>query len=138
MLRFLRRGQRWVTAAIVVAIGGVFVFYMGWGAPRNGSLSTGAVIQVGPYGFGAREFEREREGRERALQEALGEKFDPRRMRELVDSQTSQMLVQRALLALEGESLGLSVSRQEMQRSVAPHFRDASGKVDRKGFDYFV
>jgi peptidyl-prolyl cis-trans isomerase D len=138
MLRFLRRGQRWLTAAIVLSIGAVFVFYMGWGAPSGGGLAGGAVIAVGPYSFGAREFEREREGRERALQEALGERFDPRRMRELVDSQTSQMLVQRALLALEGESLGLGVSKQEMQRSVAPYFRGDDGRIDRQGFDYFV
>jgi peptidyl-prolyl cis-trans isomerase D len=123
---------------MVLTIGAVFVFYMGWGSPRDSSLAGSAVIQVGPYAFGAREFEREREGRERTLQEALGERFNPRAMRELVDSQASQGLVQRALLALEGESLGLSVSKQEMQRSVAPYFRDAGGQIDRKGFDTFV
>jgi len=137
VLRFLRRGQRWLTGAIVLSIGAVFVFYMGWGAPQSG-LSAGAVVQVGPYDFGPREFEREREGRERQLQEALGEQFDPRQMREFVDSQTAQMLVQRALLALEAESLGLTVSKEEMQRSVAPFFRDPDGRIDRDGFDYFV
>ena len=59
MLTFLRRGQRWVTVAIVIGIGGVFVFYMGWGAPQN-SGPRGSVIAVGPYHFGAQDFERAR------------------------------------------------------------------------------
>ena len=79
MLRFLRRGQRWLTAVIVVGVGGVFAVFIGIGAPLDMRRGN-AVIGVGPYQFGIPEFERERAGREEQYRQALGDSFDARAM----------------------------------------------------------
>ena len=48
MLGTIRKGQRWLTALIVVGVGAVFAIYMGTGSPRRARSAT-AVVQVGPY-----------------------------------------------------------------------------------------
>ena len=69
MLRFLRRGQRWLTLLIVAGVGVVFVFFTGWGAPSSGP-TAGTVVEVGSYQFGLRDFERIRAQREEAISRA--------------------------------------------------------------------
>ena len=139
MLRIIRQGQRWVTALFVVGIGGVFVFFIGLGGPLQ-SGGADAVVAVGPHRIGITEFERERARREDQYREALGDRFDARSMRDSVDALTARDLVQRAVLALEAERLGLTVAKQEVEREIlsAPFFRDASGRFDKESFDDWV
>ena len=51
MLDILRKGQRWMTGLFVLGIGGVMVFFIGLGAPLQGS-SPDTLVLVGPYQFG--------------------------------------------------------------------------------------
>src|SRR5262245_12872183 len=104
MLRYLRKGQRWVMAVLVLSLGTVFAVFIGVGAPQMTRGS--AVIGVGPYHFGIPEFERERRQREEQYRQALGENFDEKAMAESLDAVTAQVLSNRALLALEAERLG--------------------------------
>lgn len=134
MLRILRSGQRWLTGAIVIGIGGVFVFFMGLGGPLQGSSSGAAVITVGPYSFGMRDFQMARNEREDVIRQRLGDQYDARAMRDTIDQLATQSLIERSLLAVEGRELGLAVSTEEIERSVRAGFRDAEGRFDREQF----
>jgi peptidyl-prolyl cis-trans isomerase D len=138
MLRFLRKGQRWVTAVLVVGLGTVFAVFIGIGGAPFQAGRGSAVVGVGPYQFGISEFERERAQREEQYREALGEQFDARAMAESLDLLTAQMLANRALLALEAERLGLEVSTPEIERAVAPAFAGEGGRVDAEQFRDWV
>jgi peptidyl-prolyl cis-trans isomerase D len=139
MLDILRKGQRWVTALFVLGIGGVMVFFIGLGAPLQGS-SPNTLVRVGPYQFGITEFERVRGQRESQYQEALGEGFDATTLRDTLDDITIRTLMDRAILAIEAESLGLTVSREEIERAILSGggFRDAGGRFDRQAFENFT
>lgn len=139
MLDVLRRGQRWWTALVVVFVGGVFAVFIGLGGPLQGGGSN-TVVQVGPYRMGVPEYERVREQREKQLQDALGDAYDPSKLRDTLDSAATQILVERAILALEAQDLGLSVTNQEVEREILalPGFRDASGRFDKAAFEGWV
>ena len=139
MLDILRKGQRWMTALFVLGIGGVMVFFIGLGAPLQGS-SRNTLVQVGRYQFGITEFERVRGQRESQYQEALGEGFDATALRDSLDDITVRTLIDRAILAIEAESLGLTVSQEEIERAILAGggFRDASGRFDRQAFENFT
>ncbi len=139
MLSFLRRGQRWLTAIIVAGVGVVFAFFIGLGGPLQGP-SAGSLIEVGPYRFGIREFERAREERERVFQQIAGEDFDARRFSDQLDDATARVLVDRAVLALEARDLGLAVPRKEIESLVVQSggFRDDDGNFDPELFRLFV
>lgn len=135
MLRVLRQGQRWLVSIVVLGVGGVFVFFMGWGAP-SGRSTSGAVVQVGPYRYGLREFERERRTRLEQIQQAAGDEFDADALADAIDDVTAQSLIQRAILALDAEAMGLTVGKREIERVVlnSDGFRDASGRFDAEAF----
>jgi peptidyl-prolyl cis-trans isomerase D len=139
MLDIFRRGQRWWTAGVVVFVGGVFAVFIGLGGPLQ-SGSDGTVVQVGPYRLGASEYDRVRAQRDREIQEALGDAYDARRMRDTVDAAATRVLIERAILALEAQSMGLTVTKQEVERELLalPGFRDPSGRFDKAGFDNWV
>lgn len=140
MLDVLRRGQRWWTALVVVFVGGVFAVFIGLGGPLQGPGGGGAVVVVGPYQMGIAEFERDRAQREEQFREALGEAYDARQMRDTLDGVTAQALVQRGILALEAERLGLTVAKEEVEREIlsSPGFRDENGRFDRENFSRWV
>jgi peptidyl-prolyl cis-trans isomerase D len=140
MLDIFRRGQRWWTAAVVVFVGGVFAVFIGLGGPLRGGAGGNTVVQVGPYRMGISEYERVRAQRDRDIQEALGDAYDARRLRDTVDAAATQILIERAILALEAQELGLSVTKQEVEREILalPGFRDASGHFDKAAFDRWV
>ena len=140
MLSFLRRGRRWFTAAIGIGVGGVFGLYMGVGGPIEGGRSAGNWITVGPYGFGAREFEQSRIQREEQLKQALGDNFDARAMRATIDQMATNVIVQRAVLAIEAEHQGLVVATKEIERSIldVPGFRGSDNRFDRQQFSDWV
>lgn len=140
MLRFIRGGQRWLTALFVVGIGGVFVFFLGLQGPLSGSSAGGHVVKVGHFEFGLRDFERVRARRESAIQQELGSQFDARALRDTLDNLAARELVDRALLALAAEELGLTVSKAEIERLVLsdPGFRDESGRFNRQAFEDYA
>ncbi len=137
MLRYLRRGQRWVMGVLVLGLGTVFAVFIGVGAPLRAGRGN-AVVGVGPYQFGIAEFERERAQREEQYRQALGESFDARAMAEGLDALTAQVLANRALLALEAERLGLAVATPEIEGAVRPAFAGQDGSVDRAAFRDWV
>jgi peptidyl-prolyl cis-trans isomerase D len=141
MLRFMRSGQRWLTGLLVVGIGGVFVFFLGLRGPlgRN-QTSPGIVVEVGPYSYGMREFGRVRERRERAVQEQLGDQYDPKALSETLDNLAVRQLVDESVLALEASDMGLRAPTREIEQLVVQDasFRDESGHFDKEAFDRFT
>jgi peptidyl-prolyl cis-trans isomerase D len=139
MLEILRRGQRWWTMLVVFFVGGVFAIFIGLGGPLSRG-SSGAVVQVGPYQMGLSEYERVRTQRETEFRQALGESYDARQLRQTIDAAAARILVQRAILALEAERLGLTVTKQQVEREILalPGFRDPSGAFDKQAFDNWV
>jgi peptidyl-prolyl cis-trans isomerase D len=139
MLKTIREGQRWLTALFVIAIGGVFVFFLVPGMGRQGP-SGGAVVEVGPYRFGVREFEAERARRAAQYEEALGDEFDAAALEDTLNDLTAQVLIERSILAQEAENLGLLVAKAEIERAVrgSMNFLGPDGRFDREGFSRFV
>ncbi len=139
MLGTIRKGQRWLTALIVVGVGAVFAIYMGTGSPQRTRSAT-AVVQVGPYQIGIAEFERNRTQQEEQYRQMLGDQFDPRALRDSLDMSTARLLVERAILALEAERLGLTVTKQELEREIRSSggFVGPDGRFDKPSFDSWV
>ena len=140
MLDVIRKGQRWLTAIFIAVIGLVFVFFIGLGGPMRGGPSAGDVVALDDIRFGQREFLRIRAQQEEAYRLQLGEQFDPRAAREMLDTMAVGSLVQRAILAHEAERLGLRVGKTEIQRILrdSPNFRDENGKFDNEAFSRYV
>lgn len=140
MLKILRGGQRWLIWFVIVGIGGVFVFFLGLQGPLQGSSGGGTLVSVGPYQFGTREFERVRAQRVAALQQRLGGDFDSQALRGTLDQLAAGELVNRALLAIEAEALGLAVSKSEVEQNVLgdPGFRDESGRFNLEDFESYT
>jgi peptidyl-prolyl cis-trans isomerase D len=136
MLDVIRQGQRWVTAILVVGVGGAMVVFIGLGGPLRGGSGT-AVVGVGDYHFGLREFERARAQSETQYREALGDGYDPQALRDALDGLAARTLVERAILAMEAERLGIPVARQEIERTVLSGggFRDELGRFNREAFE---
>ena len=139
MLDTIRKGQRWLTALIVVGVGAVFAIYMGAGSPRR-SRSPNDVVQVGPYHIGIGEFERTRAQHEEQYRQLLGDQFDARALRDSLDMITARVLVERAILALEAERLGFTMTKQEVEREILFNagFRGPDGRFDKQSFDRWV
>jgi peptidyl-prolyl cis-trans isomerase D len=139
VLDVIRRGQRWLTAIFVVGIGGVFAIFIGVGSPIQRS-SANAVIVVGSQHVGVGEFQRMRTQSEQQYRDALGDSFDARALSETLDNLTARTLVERAVLAMEAERLGLVIAKQEVEREILsyPAFRDATGRFDRDAFQNWV
>src|SRR5262245_59081382 len=136
MLDSLRGGQRWIVTVIIGGIALIFVLFLGLQGPLT-RATTSSVVTVGPYQFGFREFERARARREAMLQQQLGQQYDARALSDTLDQVTAKGLVDRALLALEASDMGLSVSKDEIERMVLanPSMRDESGKFDVERFN---
>jgi len=139
MLRIIREGQRWLTGLFIVALGGVFVFFL---VPGQGQVgpSAGALIEVGDYRFGVMEFENERERQAERYRELLGDQFDADQLEDALNEVAARALVERAVLALEAQKLGLVVTKEEIEQVVleSAGFRDAEGRFDPQAFEDFV
>jgi peptidyl-prolyl cis-trans isomerase D len=137
LLETLRSGQRWITALLIGLVGFVFVLFLGFQGSLQSGSSAGAIVTVGPYSFDYQEFERTRARREAMLQQQLGDQFDPKVLGDMLDQATARELVDRALLALEADSLGLRVSTEEIERFVLddPSFRDENGVFNVENFE---
>lgn len=139
MLDTLRRGQRWLTGLFVLMVGGVFVLFIGIGQPLQGR-HTNTIVQVGRYQYDRNDFERIRERREEQIQQSVGDGYDARAMRDSLDQLAVQTLIDRGLLSLEAETLGLTVAKQEIERTVrsAGIFRGEGGRFDREAFEKYA
>ncbi|HVP27812.1 MAG TPA: peptidylprolyl isomerase [Myxococcota bacterium] len=133
MLRILREGQRWIMGIVILIVGGVFVFFIGVGAPlrRGARAEHDVVVQVEEQQFGRREVERVRARQEEQLKRQLGAQYDPKLLEERVDLDAiaASQLVQLSLLAQEGERLGLRATDDELRDIVRRNFQDEQGKV---------
>jgi peptidyl-prolyl cis-trans isomerase D len=136
MLKILRQGQRWVTGIFVIAIGLVFVFYLGIGGGGR-RTSPGVVVEIGDRAYGIGDFQRVRAQREAMLQEQLGEQYDPRTFRDTLDQMAVQGLIESAILSQEATDLGFAVANSEIERFIkaSPGFRDQAGKFDPAQFE---
>jgi peptidyl-prolyl cis-trans isomerase D len=139
MLDTLRRGQRWLTGLFVLLVGGVFILFIGIGQPLRGRQAN-TVVHVGHYQYDRNDFERIRERREEQIQQSVGDGYDARAMRDSLDQMAIQSLVDRGLLTLEAEALGLTVAKQEIERTVrsAGIFRGEDGRFDRQAFERYA
>lgn len=139
MLDVIRRGQRWLTALFVVSIGGVFAVFIGLGSPMRRSRADSVVV-VADQRIGIGEFERTREQQEQRYAQQFGDGFDARKLREPINEATAQLLVERGILALEAEALGLTVAKQEVEREILGfrELRDETGAFDAKRFRDWV
>jgi peptidyl-prolyl cis-trans isomerase D len=137
MLESFRRGQRWLTLALVIFVGGVFVFFMGVGGGLQSGGPTGnAVVELGDTRMQVTDFQRLRARHEQAYRQQAGDQFDARAVSGLLDSQTLRTMVETVVMAESAKQLGMRVSREEIQRLVRswPDFRNESGKFDKDRF----
>jgi len=137
----IRKGQRWLTALFVGAIGVVFVFFIGLGGPLEENQPSGnAVVELGEIRLDVADFQRTRAQQEARLRAGLGDQFDPKTSRDFIDSQTLSSMIESAILADAARDLGLAVSRQEIKDSIIsePSLRDENGRFDREAFQGWV
>jgi peptidyl-prolyl cis-trans isomerase D len=136
MLRVLRQGQRWLVSLVIIGVGGVFVFFMGWGAP-SGQQGPGTIVRVGSYNYGINEFGRERRTRSQQYEEALGDSFDATKMSSTLDHLAVETLIQRTVLAMSALELGLTVSKEEIEKDLlrSNAFRGEDGRFDPDAFN---
>ena len=84
--------------------------------------------------------ERARAQQEQRFQEMLGEQYDARKLADTLREGTARLLVERSILALEAQRMGLTVTRDEIERDVlsADIFRGEDGAFDKEQFDQWV
>jgi len=141
MLRILREGQRWIMGIVVLVVGAGFVFFIGVGGPLVGATSD-VVVQVGDHEFGRRELERVRARQEEQLRQQLGDQYDQKLVDERLnlDAVAANQLAQFAILASEGERLGLRVTDEELRELIRriPDFQEEDGKLSLERYRGFV
>jgi len=137
MLESIRRGQRWLTLLLIAFVGGVFVFFMGVGGGLQPGGPTGNyVVELGDNRLDIQDFFRLRAQQEQGYREQMGDQYDARTSAPFIDSQTLRLMVESAVLADSAATMGLSVSRDEIQRLVRTSsvFRDEAGQFDHDRF----
>ena len=137
MLDSIRRGQRWLTGLFIAVIGGVFVFFMGFGGPPQGSSgSVNSVVVLDDIDLTTRDFFRIRQSQEERFRQSLGDDYDAKAAAAFLDQQSLRSMIEMALLAHSARELGLRVSKQEVQDLLkrSEGFRDAEGRFDQEGF----
>jgi peptidyl-prolyl cis-trans isomerase D len=128
VLDVLRRGSRAVLWVVIIGVGSVFVLYLGFQGGFAPSGASGAVVRAGDFSFDGRDFERVRQGMEQRYREALGTQFDAEAARGFLVESAGGVLLRSALLAWQGERMGLTASDAEIR----DYLRD-SGLVDGQG-----
>ena len=128
MLHILRRGSRAVLWIVIVGVGGVFVLYLGFQGSFAPAPGSGPVVRAGNFSFDGRDFERVRQSMEQRYREALGDQFDAEAARGFLVESSGGVLLRSALLAWQGDRMGLTASDAEIR----DYLRD-SGLVDGEG-----
>ena len=126
MLKTMRDSSRWLMWIIIVAIGAVFVLYLGVGGGFRGASGPDVVVDVDGRRYTARDVFRVRERLEAEYRRTLGAGFDASQAGEVLDQAAASSLMRMALLAREAEQMGLCVSDEE----VRGYLKRISGAVD--------
>jgi peptidyl-prolyl cis-trans isomerase D len=99
------------------------------------------AARVGSHEISKRDFEADYQAAVRRLQSALGADFDPATARSLgVAQSVIGQMINRALLTLEAEHLGLHASDAELKETLMqdPRLRDQQGQLDVARFRDFL
>jgi peptidyl-prolyl cis-trans isomerase D len=128
--------------AIILGIGVPFVAYFGFqGANQTGGPNpTGIAIRLGDRTTTSADLQRAVDTQLSRYRENLGEGFDEKAALPFIVAQAASGLLRTSLLAHTGESIGLSVSDQEVVsyiRSI-PGALDEKGKLNREGLRDFA
>jgi peptidyl-prolyl cis-trans isomerase D len=132
LLHILRRGSKVVLWIVIIGVGGVFVLYLGFQGGFSPAPGSGPVVRVGSVSFDGRDLERTRQGMEIQYRQALGDQFDSDAARGFLVESAGNALLRQALLAWQGERMGLTASDEEIRG----YLRDAGlvggdGQLDR-------
>lgn len=142
MLDVLRRGQRWILPALILGIGVPFVAYFGFqgGNQAGGANAPGVAIRLGDRTLSSAELQRSIDAQLNQYRESLGASFDEKAALPFVVAQATSSLMRTSLLAQLGETMGLSVSDQEVVAYIRtiPGALDEKGKLDRSGLKEFA
>jgi peptidyl-prolyl cis-trans isomerase D len=139
MLKVLRRGSRPLLWFVIIAIGAVFVLYLGFQGGFAPAPGTGPVVRVGSYSFEGRDLERVRFNMETRYREALGDQFDSTQARSFLIESAGNTLLRSGLLAWQGDEMGLAVSDAEVRAFLRTSgFADESGQLDRDGITAYA
>jgi peptidyl-prolyl cis-trans isomerase D len=133
VLEVLRRSSRAVLWVVIIGVGSVFVLYLGFQGGFSPSGPGGPVVRAGDYSFDGRDFERVRQGIEQRYREALGTQFDAEAARGFLVESAGSALLRSALLAWQGERMGLTTSDEEIREYLRESgLVDGSGRLDRE------
>ncbi len=133
MLQILRRGSRVVLWVVIIGVGGVFVLYLGFQGSFAPAPGSSPVVRAGHYSFDGRDFERVRQGMEQRYREALGEQFDAEAARGFLVESAGGVLLRSALLAWQGDHMGLTASDAEIRDYLKDSgLADGEGRLDRE------
>ncbi|TFG92444.1 MAG: hypothetical protein E4H11_09435, partial [Myxococcales bacterium] len=132
LLQILRRGSRAVLWVVIIGVGGVFVLYLGFQGGFSPAPGSGPVVSAGGFSFDGRDLERIRRSMEVRYREALGEQFDSEAARGFLVESAGRMLQRSALLAWQGERMGLTASDAEIRDYLrGSGLVGADGQLDR-------
>ena len=132
MLDKIRRGQRWLTALLVSAIGLVFIVFFGpWAGQQAPTSVADAVVEVDDILIDGNDFYRRREQQTRQLREQLGDDFDEKAARAFLDQQVLRSLIEQGVLAYSAREIGIQVTRAEIQRFLRDSYTDSAGNFDQ-------
>jgi peptidyl-prolyl cis-trans isomerase D len=132
VLDVLRRGSRAVLWVVIIGVGSVFVLYLGFQGSFAPSAAGGAVVRAGDYAFDGRDLDRVYQNTVQGYREALGDQFDAEAARGFLVDSAGNALLRQALLAWQGERMGLTTSDAEIRdylRQIG--FADGEGRLDR-------
>jgi peptidyl-prolyl cis-trans isomerase D len=125
----MRESSKWIMWLVIVAVGAVFVLYLGIGGGFRGGGGTDTVVDVDGRRFSARDVYRVRQRQEAEYRRALGDDFDASSAAEFLDEMAASTLLRLAILAREAERMGLRASDEEIRR----YLKRISGAVDESG-----
>lgn len=133
MLRTMRESMKYLqwTLWLVVAVFVLFIFFDfgGFGPGATGAVSRNAA-SVGNMGISMQDFEREYRGLEDRMRQQLGANYDPEVFGSRIPAQALDRLVTQRILAAEAESLGISVTDEELREAIRaiPGLTDEGGR----------
>jgi peptidyl-prolyl cis-trans isomerase D len=132
VLDVLRRGSRAVLWVVIIGVGSVFVLYLGFQGGFGSASPGGPVVRAGDYSFDGRDLDRVIQNAAQSYREALGDQFDAEAARSYLVGEAGSALLQQALLAWQGERMGLTASDAEVREYLRQiGFADDAGRLDR-------
>ncbi len=132
MLHILRRGSRAVLWVVIVGVGGVFVLYLGFQGGFSPAAGTGPVVRAGDFSYDGRDFDRARQRLEAHYRQSLGAGFDAEAAKTFLVESAGSVLLRSALLAWQGQRMGLTASDAEIRDYLRESgLADEGGKLDK-------